>query len=130
MLCLMIEQDGHVLLVRRKEDAPPFAGEWTLPGIAVQAEAEAEALDEIAQFTATELGITLMGQELAESLRLLDGEAEYEIEIYRVGFEDQLRYRSAGPFAETAWATTANLPAPMPRAIQSLLRRLLTLEVS
>ena len=45
-------------------------------------------------------------------------------------YEGKLGYRSTGPFAETAWATAVNLPAPMPLTIQALLRRLLTLEVS
>ena len=114
-----------MLVVRR--NAAPFAGQWTLPGTAIPGGQEPAAT--ITAFALAELGVTVMGLQLSESIRVADGETEYEVEVYRMGFEGRLRYSSAGPFAETAWATADNLPAPMPSALQSALKRMLTLGV-
>src|SRR5436190_13812176 len=124
----LIEQVGHVLLVRRKDAATPFAGQWALPGdILRQSETAPEA---VIRFARDELAITVLGTELLETCQLESDEGLHQTWVYRVGFEGGLRYRSSGPFAETAWATAPNLPSPMPRALQDLLSRLLQTKVN
>ena len=123
----MVERDGNVLLVRRKDYEKPFAGQWMLPGDVLRpSETAPEAVTRLGR---EELAIAVLGTELLETCQLEGDDGEHQTWVYRVGFEGNLRYRSAGPFAEATWATTANLPAPMPRALRDLLNRLLPTKV-
>ena len=38
----LFEREGRTLMVLRKEDNPPFAGRWLLPGVVVKSEQSAE----------------------------------------------------------------------------------------
>jgi ADP-ribose pyrophosphatase YjhB (NUDIX family) len=124
----MVEQDGNVLLVRRKENNTPFAGQWNLPGDALRpSETAPEA---VARFALDELAITVHGSQLLETCQLESDEGQHQTWVYRVGFEGSLRYRSTGPFAEAAWAIASNLPQPMAGSIQTLLSRVLPSRVT
>ena len=112
LVWLLVEQDGAVLLCRRKADQPPFAGHWTLPGEAKGADESAATT--IARFAHEQLDLWLMGSEPVETLRLRDGEADYTVEVLRVGFEGKPRFRESGPYDEVGWARPDDLPSPMP----------------
>ncbi len=119
----LIEQEGHLLLGRRKDGRVPFAGQWCLPGDALgPGETAPEA---VTRFGRDELAITILGTELLETCQLESDAGQHQTWVYRVGFEGRLRYRSIGPFAEIAWATATDLPEPMPPALHPLLNRLL-----
>ena len=120
LVWLLIEWDGTLLLGRRKADAPPFAAQWTLPG-------ETLAQDElvvvaVARFGHEDLDVWVLGNERVETLRLRDGDDEYAVEVFRVGYEGTPRYRESGPFEEVGWAEPAALPEPMPAALSDWLR--------
>jgi ADP-ribose pyrophosphatase YjhB (NUDIX family) len=122
MAWFLIEQEGAVLVVRRKDDALAFAGQWTLPGDFLR---DGESSQQAAlRFARDELGVLILGQEFRETLLVTGLDESYKIDLYRVGFEGQLRYGSAGPFAEVAWATIASAPEPMPTWLRALLQRL------
>ena len=107
LVWLLIESDNKVLIARRKEDEPPFAGDWTLPGD-VLSKGEAPSYL-IARYGRDELDVQIMGDEPFETLRLSDGPDEYAISVYRVGFEGRPRFRESGPFQEMGWAPRSEL---------------------
>jgi len=123
----MVEQDGHVLVVRWKEAELAFPSQWSLPGDALRASETAP--EAVTRFAAAELGISVMGTDLIETGQLEGEGGQHQMWVYRVGFEGKLRYRSSGPFSEVAWATASNLPKPMAASMQALLGRLLQTKV-
>ena len=119
----LIEQDGNILVVRRKADSGPFAGQWTLPGDAFQS---SETAPEAARrFARDELAVTILGEELVETLTLESEAGAHQTWVYRVGFDGRLRFRSAGPFEEVGWAAPGRVPAPMAPPMSTLVARLL-----
>jgi ADP-ribose pyrophosphatase YjhB (NUDIX family) len=120
LLWLLVEQDGAVLLCRRKADQPPFAGQWTLPGD--EQGADESAATTIARFAHEQLDLWLMGSEPVETLQLRDGDADCSGAVFRVGFEGKPRFRESGPYAEVGWARPDDLPSPMPAELSAWLR--------
>ena len=125
MVWMLIENDGAVLLAQRKDDMPPFAGEWALPG---EAAAEGEsASDTLARIAADDFGVELQGEELVETLNVPSAGSDHEIGVYRVGFEGSPRFRESGPYAEVGWAEPAeleDLDFELPQALRDFLVRL------
>ncbi len=125
MVWMLIENHGAVLLVQRKDDMPPFAGEWALPG---EAPAEGESASEaLARIAAEDFGVELEGDELVETLKVPSGGVDHEIGIYRVGFEGNPRFRESGPYAEVGWAEPkelADLDIELPQVLRDFLVRL------
>ena len=120
LVWLLIERAGAVLLVRRKADRPPFAGQWLLPGDAMPAEESAsETVERVGR---EELGVSVTGEEFVETLSLRDGRAEYAVNVFRVGVEGTPRYRESGPYAEARWAPPSELPEALPEGLAALLR--------
>ncbi len=122
---MLIENDGAVLLAQRKDDMPPFAGEWALPGeLAAEDESASETLKRIA---ANDFGMELQGEELIETIKVASAGSEYEVAVYRVGFEGQPKFRDSGSYTEVGWATSEELDeldTEVPQALRDFLERL------
>jgi len=109
----------RTLVVRRKADAPPFAGRWLLPGGVVAGdEAAEEALE---RHCFHELGVETQSLEFTETLYLEDEATgrRYVANVFRVsGYQGDLRFRSAGHYDDARWLTSDELaqiemPAPL-----------------
>ncbi len=125
MVWMLIENEGAVLLAQRKEDRPPFAGEWALPG-EVSAEGES-ASDTLVRIAADDFGVDLEGNELLETLTVSSGGVDHEIGVYRVGFEGSPKFRESGPYAEVGWAEPKeleDLDIELPQTLRDFLVRL------
>jgi ADP-ribose pyrophosphatase YjhB (NUDIX family) len=107
LVWLLLEQNDGVLVVRRKQDQPPFAGQWTLPGDELPRGDSAS--DVIARFGPEQLDVQIMGDEPFETLHISDGLSEYAVSVHRVGFEGRPRFRESGPYAEVGWAPRGDL---------------------
>jgi ADP-ribose pyrophosphatase YjhB (NUDIX family) len=107
LVWLLFEQDDNVLIARRKVDAPPFAGQWTLPG--EELERGKSPSDLIAEFAHDQLDVQIMGDEPFQTLHANDGAQEYAVAVHRVGFEGRPRFRESGPYTEVGWAPRGDL---------------------
>jgi hypothetical protein len=107
LVWLLFEQDDSVLVAKRKDDAPPFAGQWTLPGDELRKGKSPSDL--IAEFAADQLDVQIMGDEPFQTLHISDGAHEYAVAIHRVGYEGRPRFRDSGPFSEVGWAPRGDL---------------------
>ena len=125
MVWMLIENDGAVLLAQRKQETPPFAGEWVLPGAGqAQDESASQALKRIAR---DDFGVDLQGDEFLEALKVLSGGIEHDVSVYRVGFEGQPKFRDSGPYIEVGWAAPGELDEldiELPQALREFLGRL------
>jgi ubiquinone/menaquinone biosynthesis C-methylase UbiE/ADP-ribose pyrophosphatase YjhB (NUDIX family) len=123
LVWLLLERDGAVLLGRRRAEAPPFAGLWTLPGDLVAEEESAE--EALRRFAARELGLRVEGEEFVETLYLMEGGENYVTNVFRVVSEGDLRFRAATAYEELAWVRRADVrdaaAYPMPKALRQLL---------
>jgi ubiquinone/menaquinone biosynthesis C-methylase UbiE/ADP-ribose pyrophosphatase YjhB (NUDIX family) len=120
----LFERWERILLVRRKDDKPPFAGHWLLPDAAVGADESAEeALERHAHH---ELGVEVEQSEFTETLYVED-EAEgqrYVANIFQVGrFQGELRFRAAGDYEDARWLSGDELAGvPMPSVLRDWLQ--------
>jgi ADP-ribose pyrophosphatase YjhB (NUDIX family) len=120
MIWLLFEQDGAVLLVRRKDDEPPFAGQWVLPGDVM--EIEESASETVQRAGKDELDVRVSAEEFVDTFYLNEGIAEYAVTVFKaISFEGHLHYRESGPYAEAQWALPDALPSPMPDALAEML---------
>ena len=125
MVWMLIENDGAVLLAQRKQENPPFAGEWVLPG-AVSTEGEA-ATDTLARLARDDFDVALQGSEFIEALRVQSGGIDHDVSVYRVGFEGTPQFRESGPYVEVGWAEPGeldDLDIELPQALRRFLDRL------
>lgn len=107
MVWLLIEDNDSVLVARRKDDEPPFGGDWVLPGEVLPRGRNPEDL--IAEYGRDQLDVQVMGSEPFETLHLDDGDATYAIAVHRVGYEGRPRFRESGPYQEVGWAPLGEL---------------------
>ena len=107
LVWLLIEDNGSVLVAKRKDDEPPFAGGWTLPGDVLPRGKSPDDL--IAEFGKDQLDVQVMGSEPFQTLHLTDGVATYAVAVHRVGYEGPPRFRESGPYAEVGWAPRSDL---------------------
>jgi hypothetical protein len=107
LVWLLFEQDDSVLVAKRKAEAAPFAGQWTLPGD--ELDKGKSPSDLIAEFAADQLDVQIMGDEPFQTLRISDGDREYAVAIHRVGYEGRPRFRESGPYTEVGWAPRGDL---------------------
>ena len=109
LVWIMLEQDGALLLGRRKADEPPFAGRWTLPGdVMAVDESSTETLE---RFAHDQLDVRVEEEEFVETLFLSDGGQEYAVNVFRVRFSGNPRFRESGPFQDVRWFLRADLDA-------------------
>ena len=118
------EQGGRTLVARRKEDGPPFAGQWLLPGAAVEADESAE--EALERHVRRELGVEIDEQEFAETLYLEDvaSNQRHVANIFQVlRHRGELRFRAAGDYQDVRWLTSDELAgARMPLPLRDWLR--------
>jgi ADP-ribose pyrophosphatase YjhB (NUDIX family) len=121
----LFEQDGAFLLAQRKDDKPPFAGRWALPG--GEAQLGDTPKDVAHRVGNSELGVNVMGTAPYDTITVEDGGVEQTIDVYRVGFEGELKFRESGPYVEVGWATPdelEDLDIELPEALTALLKGL------
>jgi ADP-ribose pyrophosphatase YjhB (NUDIX family) len=120
LIWLLFEQDGAVLLTRRKDGRPPFAGQWVLPGDVM--EMEESASETVQRFGKDELDVRVSAEEFVDTFYLNEDESSYAVTVFRaMSFDGHLRYRESGPYAEARWALPAELPSPIPAPLAEML---------
>jgi NUDIX domain len=109
LVWLLLEQDGAVLLARRKSDHPPFAGQWVLPGDTMP---DAESATETAERAGhDQLDVQVTGDEFVDTLYLQDAGIDYAANIFRVNYEGRPRFRESGPYIDVRWVLPPSLVA-------------------
>jgi SAM-dependent methyltransferase/ADP-ribose pyrophosphatase YjhB (NUDIX family) len=120
----LFERGARTLVARRKDDLPPFAGQWLLPGALVGGEESAE--EALERHTFRELGVEVDEQEFAETLYLEDEAAgqRYVANVFRVlRHQGELRFRAAGDYQDARWLTSDELAdVPMSPPLRDWLR--------
>ena len=106
---LVLEQEGALLVTRRKPDVRPFGGDWGLPGDVMQE--EESAAETMARVGLEMLDIRVTEETFVETVHLKDGARDYAINVFAIGFAGHPRYRESGPFAEVSWSLPADLEA-------------------
>ena len=107
LVWLLIEDGESVLVARHKDDEPPFAAGWTLPGDELRKGQSPSSF--IALYGKDQLDIQVMGDEPFQTLHLDDGEQVYAVAVHRVGYEGRPRFRDSGPYSEVGWAPRGDL---------------------
>ncbi len=119
LIWLLMEQDGGVLLARRKADALPMAGQWTLPGDLMRTE---ESSSETIWRVAKEmLDVQAIQESFVDTLYIKDMGLEYAINVFGLAFVGSPRFRDSGPYAEVRWVAPSALPKPMTDPLSILL---------
>ncbi|HWC29358.1 MAG TPA: NUDIX domain-containing protein [Dehalococcoidia bacterium] len=125
MVWMLIENDGAVLLAQRKPESEVFAGRWTLPGeVRVEGESDSEVLARVAS---GDFDIRLNGEEFVERLYVSTGGRQHQVNVYRIGFEGEPKFRESGPYTEVGWAEPGELDEldiELPEALRTFLERL------
>ena len=120
----LFEQGSRTLIARRKDDRPPFAGQWLLPGVVVESEQSAE--EALERHASRELGVEVKEQEFAETLYLEDeaNHQRYVANIFRVRrHQGELRFRADGDYQDVRQLTRdelarAHMPPPLREWLQ------------
>ena len=107
LVWLLIEDNGSILVAKRKDDDEPFAGGWVLPGDVLPRGQAPSSF--IALYGKDQLDIQVMGDEPFQTLHITDGDAEYAIAVHRVGYEGRPRFRESGPYTEVGFAPRNDL---------------------
>ena len=111
-------------MVRRKEDKPPFAGRWLLPGVIVKSEQSAE--EALERHTVRELGVEIEEHVFVETLSLDDETTHrrYVANVFRVlRHRGDLRFRAEGDYADARWLSKEQLAdAQAPASLRDWLR--------
>ncbi|MCH8901354.1 MAG: methyltransferase domain-containing protein, partial [Chloroflexi bacterium] len=106
----LFEREGRTLMVLRKEDKPPFAGRWLLPGVVVKSEQSAE--EALERHTVRELGVEIEEHVFVETLSLDDETTHrrYVANVFRVlRHRGDLRFRAEGDYADARWLSKEQL---------------------
>jgi ubiquinone/menaquinone biosynthesis C-methylase UbiE len=122
----LFEREDRVLVARRRADRPPFAGQW-LPPFAVVAEQESDE-ETLARHAREQLATNIAGQEFVETVYVEDPalNERYVTNVYRVGYEGEVRFRAGGPYDDVRWLLPEELAAlEMPVALRDWLLALL-----
>ena len=115
----LFEQKDRVLVVRKKDDAAPFAGRWLLPTAQVSDQDSAE--EALESHAYRDLNVQTGNVEFADTLSVLD-EADgqrHVANVFRVaGYEGDLRFRTASAYDDARWLTGDELSdIAMPKAL-------------
>ncbi len=119
----LFERRDRLLVTRRKQNVPPFAGSWLLPAALLgEDEAAEEALERHAY---RELGIEIGVPEFAETLYIEESSSRerYVANIFRVPTHSgSLRFRASGDYDDVRWLSEGELAAlDMPVALRDWL---------
>jgi ADP-ribose pyrophosphatase YjhB (NUDIX family) len=123
LVWLLLEQDGAFLLGRRKPDLPPFAGQWTLPGDTMPDDESAS--ETMARFGRDQLDVRVTHEDFFDTLELSHLGIAYAINVFRVAYTGQPRFRESGPYTEVRWLLPGDLTDasayPMPSPLRTAL---------
>ena len=120
MIWLLFENDGAILVCRRKPDETPFAGYWTLPGDVMRLDESAS--ETVKRFGRNELDVQVSAEEFVDTFYLQEGNESFAVTVFKpASYSGNLRYRESGPYAEARWATPADLPSPVHAALAEML---------
>jgi ADP-ribose pyrophosphatase YjhB (NUDIX family) len=101
LVWLLLEEEGAALIALRKDDRPPFAGQWTLPGDVMPI--NESATETIARCGREQLDISVRSEEFLATLKLKDGEVAYAVNVFRPEYLGRPRFRETGPYADVRW---------------------------
>ena len=119
LVWLLLEEDGNVMLARRKPGSGAFAGLWALPGDAMLTwESASETVTRIAQDL---IDITVNSERFVDTLYAKDKGIEYAVNVFSVSYTGRPRFRESGPFEQAGWAPIAELPSPAVEGLSKLL---------
>ena len=117
------EQQGRTLLAQRKNDRPPLAGQWLLPGAIVSGDESAE--EALEAHVRRDLGVEIEEPEFAETLYLEDDvtHQRYVANIFQVHrHRGDLRFRAGGDYEDVRWLAADELGGtPMPAKLRDWL---------
>jgi ADP-ribose pyrophosphatase YjhB (NUDIX family) len=121
LVWLLLEQDGSVLLTRRKAGTGAFPGVWSLPGDAVhESESASETIGRVAHEF---LDITVHNETFVDTLYARDAALEYAVNVFSVDYTGRPRFRESGPFEQAGWVPPTDLPTPAVDGLSALLQR-------
>ena len=120
----LFENRGRLLVVRKKDDASPFAGMWVLPATLVSEEDSAE--EALSGHAFRDLDVQTGVVEFGETLSLVD-EAQrqrYVVNVFRVAsYEGNPRLRAASDYDDARWLTSDELTGiAMPEGLREWLQ--------
>jgi ADP-ribose pyrophosphatase YjhB (NUDIX family) len=122
LVWLLLRQDEALLMACRKQEAPPFAGCWTLPGDRMTPEeSSSETIERVARDM---LDVRVSGEEFLATLYLQEEDVEHAVNVFAVEYSGRPRFRESGPFADVRWVSREDLPGPGLEALAALLREL------
>ena len=120
MIWLLFENDGAVLVCRRRSDESPFAGYWTLPGDVMRLDESAS--ETVKRFGRNELNVEIGAEEFVDTFYLQEGNDDFAVTVFKpASFSGDLRYRESGPYEEARWALPIELPSPIHAALAEML---------
>ncbi len=106
----LFENKARLLVVRKKDDASPFAGMWLLPATLVAEEDSAE--EALERHASRDLDVQTGVVEFSETLSLVDAATgqRYVSNVFSVaGYEGDLRMRAASDYDDARWLTNDEL---------------------
>jgi len=121
LVWLLMEQDGGVLLARRKAESRPLAGQWVLPGDRMtEEESSSETIWRVGREM---LDIQVIHDTFVDTLYIKDNTVEWAVNVFSIAFEGAPRYRQSGPYAEVRWVSPNDLPRPINDSLAVLLQQ-------
>ena len=121
LVWLLMEQDGGVLLARRKMEARPLGGQWVLPGDRLtEEESSSETIWRVGREM---LDIQVIHDSFVDTLYIKERGVEYAINVFSIAFEGTPRFRQSGPYAEVRWVSPNDLPRPINDSLAVLLQQ-------
>jgi ADP-ribose pyrophosphatase YjhB (NUDIX family) len=124
LVWLLIEQNGAVLFALRKPGRPPYAGHLVLPGDEMLGDESAtETLERVGR---EELDLRITGEEFVDTFFFKEDTKAYAVNVFRVGYAGQPRFRESGPFVDVRWGRRdeiADPSLPVPEPLRRLLLR-------
>ena len=121
LVWLLMEQDGGVLLARRKTESRPLGGQWVLPGERMtEQESSSETIWRVGREI---LDVQVIHDTFVDTLYIKEGAAEYAVNVFSIAFEGTPRYRESGPYAEVRWVSPNALPRPINDSLAVLLQQ-------
>jgi ubiquinone/menaquinone biosynthesis C-methylase UbiE/ADP-ribose pyrophosphatase YjhB (NUDIX family) len=124
----LFERDDRVLTAHRKEDRPPFAGQWLLPLTPLRPIETAE--DAVRRYAREQFGVEVAREAFVETVYMADpdGEAQYVANIFRAEFGGgPMRFRADGDHDDARWLSSTEIAQLwMPPALRDRLVQIMT----
>ena len=124
LVWLLLEDEGAVLLALRKDDKPPFATQWTLPGDVMSIDESAS--ETIARCGREHLDVSVRSEDFLATLEIAEGEVEYAVNVFSVVILGKPRFRESGPYDDVRWLLPSEIEADESITMPVELRQILT----